>query len=294
MRPIYLTLLAIALQPCFGCEQVLSQELSSAKEVASMTERVVARGKNFIVYAYVQTELQDYLVGSSKRNNREDYKAYVLVDGQSMVNEEGLIDPSSLDWEKIATEMRKLRVDERSVATFHLIPGRGPSDFKAVQWLLEGFGRDRCRFDHVYWRFSTHNTDFWQRVEASQELASDSSSEPENGIGNELVRVFPVQTFLSRYNSDDADCVVRVIPQLIHQPQPEMRGAIQASMLKYVPMLELARKQKLLILVNYHEDAQDSIDWLRNTGASMLAEKLGFEEVTFHTAEYATFLKNDD
>lgn len=101
-----------------------------------------------------------------------------------------------------------------------------------------------------------------------------------------------MQTFLSRYNSDDADCVVRVIPQLIQQPQPEMRGAIQASMLKYVPMLELERKKKLLILINYHEDAQDSIDWLRDTGASVLAEKLGFEKVTFHTAEYSFLLKN--
>jgi len=294
MRSVYLTLLAIAMQPCFDCEQALSQELPSAKEVAPMTERMVVQGKNYIVYAYDKTELQDYLIGSSKRHNREDHKAYVIVDGESMVNQEGLVIPDSIDWDMIATEMRKLRVDERSVATFHLLPGRIPGDFRVLTWLLEGFGRNRCRFDHVYWRSSSDNRDFWQRIAASQELASDLSSEPENGIGNELVRVFPVQTFLSRYNSDDADCVVRVIPQLIHQPQPEMRGAIQASMLKYVPMLKLARKQKLLILINYHEDAQDSIDWLRDTGASMLAEKLGFEEVAFHTAEYATFLKNDD
>ena len=205
MRPVRLTLLAIALQLCFNCEHVMSQELSSAKEVASMTERVVAQGKNFIVYAYDKTELQDYLIGSSKRNNREDHKAYVIVDGETMVNENALIIPGSLDWEKIATEMRKLRVDERSVATFHLLPGDAPGDFRVLTWLLEGFGRNRCRFDHVYWRSSSDNRDFWQRIAASQELASDSSSEPENGIGNELVRVFPVQTFLSRYNSDDAD-----------------------------------------------------------------------------------------
>ena len=64
-------------------------------------------------------------------------------------------------------------------------------------------------------------------------------------------------------------------------------------MLKYVPMLELARKKKLLVLINYHEDAQDSIDWLRDTGASVLAEKLGFEKVTFHTAEYSFLITND-
>ena len=155
MRLVCLTLLAIALQLCFNCEHVMSQELSSAKEVASMTERVVAQGKNYIVYAYDKTELQDYLIGSSKRNNREDYKAYVLVDGESMVNENALIIPDSLDWEKIATEMRKLRFDERSVATFHLLPGRGVGDFQCVQWLLEGFGRNRCRFVSFCWGCST-------------------------------------------------------------------------------------------------------------------------------------------
>ncbi len=208
-----------------------------------------------------------------------------------MVNDEGLIIPDSIDWDMLATEMRKLRVDERSVATFHVLPGDAPGDFRMLTWLLEGFGRNRCRFDHVYWRSSSDNRDFWQRIEASQEFTNDSPG-PENGVGNELVRVFPVQTFLSRYNSDDADCVVRVIPQLIQQPQPEMRGAIQASMLKYVPMLELERTKKLLILINYHEDAQDSIDWLRDTGASVLADKLGFEKVTFHTAEYSFLHKN--
>lgn len=293
MRQSFLILLVLAMQACICLSQTRSQETFSKNSVGPATERVFAQGKNFIVYAYDKTELQDYLIGSSKRHNREDHKAYVIVDGESMVNDEGLIIPDSIDWDMLATEMRKLRVDERSVATFHVLPGDAPGDFRMLTWLLEGFGRNRCRFDHVYWRSSSDNADFWQRIEASQEFTNDSPG-PENGVGNELVRVFPVQTFLSRYNSDDADCVVRVIPQLIQQPQPEMRGAIQASMLKYVPMLELERTKKLLILINYHEDAQDSIDWLRDTGARVLAEKLGFEEVTFHTAEYSFLLKNDN
>ncbi len=205
MRQTFLILLVLAMQASICLSQTQSQETFSKNSAGPMTERVVAQGKSFIVYAYDQTELQDYLIGSSKRNNREDHKAYVIVDGESMVNEEGLIIPDSIDWDVLATEMRKLRVNERSVATFHVLPGRAPGDFRVLTWLLEGFGRNRCRFDHVYWRSSSDNRDFWQRIAASQELASDSSSEPENGIGNELVRVFPVQTFLSRYNSDDAD-----------------------------------------------------------------------------------------
>ncbi len=74
----------------------------------------------------------------------------------------------------LATEMRKLRVDERSVATFHVLPGDAPGDFRMLTWLLEGFGRNRCRFDHVYRRSSSDNTDFSQRIEASQEFTNDS------------------------------------------------------------------------------------------------------------------------
>lgn len=86
-----------------------------------------------------------------------DRKAYVIVDGQSMVNEEGLIAADSLDSDMLATEMRKLRIDERSVATFHLLPGHGPGDFQVLTWLLEGFDRNRCRYDHVYRRSSSDN-----------------------------------------------------------------------------------------------------------------------------------------
>lgn len=65
-------------------------------------------------------------------------------------------------------------------------------------------------------------------------------------------------------------------------------------MLKYVPMLETTRKKKLLLLINYHTDTQESIDWLRDTGAGIRAEKLDYEQVTMHTAEYSLHLKGDD
>lgn len=70
MRPFYLTLLAFAMQQYLHSSHVVSQEEYSAQEEAAQSsEREVARGEDFIVYAYDQTELQDYLIGSSKRND---------------------------------------------------------------------------------------------------------------------------------------------------------------------------------------------------------------------------------
>lgn len=155
MQSVCPTLLAITIQLFIHSTLLMSQEISPAKDVAPTTEREVARGENYIVYAYRKTELQDYLIGKSKKSRREDYKAYVIVDGPSMVNQDGFIDPDSLDWAKIATEMRKLRVDDQSIASFHVLAGGGPSNSPALTWLLEGFGRNRCRFDHVYWRVSS-------------------------------------------------------------------------------------------------------------------------------------------
>ncbi len=244
-----------------------------AKEIEkTAAEAEVVRGENYVVYAYHKTELQDYLLGSTTSHHREDHKAYVIVDGQSMFTPEGLLDPHKLDWDKLSSELRKLRVDKQSVAEFH-VTDCGPNDSNILTWLLEGFGRNRCGFNHVYWRSSTQRGDFWSRIDLSQGLARSGKAGDEAPIGNELVQVFPVQTFLSRFHSGNADCVVRIVPQLLQQQQVELRGAIRASMQKFVPMVECTSKKKLLLLVNYHEDARETVDWLREEGFATRVQK---------------------
>ncbi len=259
----------------------------------SVVETEVASGENYVVYACRKTELQDYLIGSNKKHHREDQKAYVIVDGKSLFTQEGLLDPSKLDWNELSEEVRKLRVDEQSVAVFHALDC-GPGDPRVLSWLLEGFGRNQCRFNHVYWRSSSQSGDFWTRIKQSQDLTRAGHSGDEVAIGNELVQVFPVQTFLSRFHSDNADCVVRIVPQLVQQQHVELRGAIRASMQKLVPMVEVANKGKLLVLVNYHKDAREIVDWFQEEGFAQLAEKLGYDTVTGQFAEYSFLLKNDD
>ena len=39
----------------------------------SAAETAVASGENYVVYAWRKTELQDHLLGSSKKHPREDY-----------------------------------------------------------------------------------------------------------------------------------------------------------------------------------------------------------------------------
>ncbi|QDV25725.1 hypothetical protein [Aureliella helgolandensis] len=249
-----------------------------------------ARGENYIVYAMRKTELQDFLLGASGKHHREDYTVYVIVDGSSLFTPEGLLDLSKLEWDELASEVRKLRKDERSVAVFHVLAG-GPGDHKALTWLFEGFARSRCRFNHFYWRVSSHRGAFWERIEQSQADVSSEGAGEEAGIGNDLVKVFPVQTFLSRFHSDNANCVVRILPQLVAQERVGLHGVIRASMLKFVPTVDVSSKKRLLVLGNYHTDASETIDWLRTEGFGRLADKLGYDEVTDQFAEYSFLLK---
>lgn len=58
-------------------------------------------------------------------------------------------------------------------------------------------------------------------------------------------------------------------------------------------LVEGTSKKKLL-LVNYHEDARETVDWLRAEGFAQLADRLGYEEVTGHFGEYSFFFKKDN
>ncbi len=293
MQPQRNLLVCVVAWILFWCHFGLLRGASAQDNGKTAAETEVARGENYLVYACRKTELQDYLLGSSSKHRRDELKACILVDGQSLFTPQGLLDPSRMDWDKLSTEIRNLRVDERSVAMFHALDC-GPGDFRVLNWLFVGFGRSSCGFNHVYWRSSSHQGDFWERIQLSEGLAHPEITRDETPVGNELVQVYPVRTFLSRFNSDNADCVVRIVPQLIRQQHVELRGAIRTSMQTFVPMIEVANKKKLLVLANYHKDARATVDWLREEGFAELADKLGYGEVTGQFAEYAVLLKNDN
>lgn len=59
-------------------------------------------------------------------------------------------------------------------------------------------------------------------------------------------------------------------------------------------LVEVANKEKLLVLVSYHKDAQETVDWFREEGLAQLADKLGYDVVTGQFAEYSFLLKEDD
>lgn len=130
-----------------------------------------------------------------------------------------------------------------------------------------------------------------ERIEAAREFTASVASGDEEPVGNELVQVFPVQTMLSRLASYDSDCVVKVLPQIVEQPQRELRGAIRASISKYVPQVKAKSKRKLLFLIAYHTDASDTVAWLQEEGFSQMARQLGYETASGSFAEYGFLLK---
>lgn len=284
----------------FGCSTLASlYAQSSAHDKANgsgessssqpgSAESIVAKGENYVVFSYRKTRLQDFLLGSNSKDARADHTTYVLVDGDSMFDEAGRINERALDWDQLGKELRANRKSKSDIATIHMMHHHGTGDRRLLSWLFQGFGLSRGRYSKVYLTNSGPN-DFWESIESAQQFASQSDTFEEEPLGNELVQVFPVRTALSRLTSE-ADCVVRVIPQLVKQPQQELRGAIRASILKYVSKVPVKRKEKLLMLINYHTDASDTVDWLRKEGCMEIAHQSGYEKGYARLAEYSFLL----
>ena len=64
------------------------------------------------------------------------------------------------------------------------------------------------------------------------------------GVGNELVKVYPVQTFLSCLLSDNSDCVVQIIPRLNKNTGKSLPPEIRRAILETVPKWRLTVGRK--------------------------------------------------
>jgi hypothetical protein len=107
-------------------------------------------------------------------------------------------------------------------------------------------------------------------------------------IGNDLVKVFPVQTFISSIKTDNADCFVKIVPRLENDSGEALPDEIRNAILELVPQVETRDKKKLLFHVSYIDGRADrTIEWFRTTGARELARLLSFEDGVVSSTSYS-------
>jgi len=273
---VFIAAVMIALVPVIRFASALGQEQASA-----------IRGKNYVLAPWKKTELQMWLIGSAG-DPKENCNAYVLIDGHSFYGEGGRLERESLDWDELAKQLRPLSDRKKGVVVFSVLGIPDHVDaLDLSRWTLEGFGEQKAGFYRAYVSQSTGRDDFWDQIAAAQKKMKGRAEGPELPIGNDLVQVYPVQTFLSYLKGGGSDCVVRIVPRLKKDTGKALPREIRQAILEYVPQVDVSRKGKLHFRVTCSGEGTDTAKWfVFEGGADKLARSLSYEESSGSLGEY--------
>jgi hypothetical protein len=233
-------------------------------------------GGNHLVFS-VTTDLQRVLLGRPGEPLR-DAKAYVLVNGVAVVSENGMIDAKALDLAAIAQQLAPYADRERGVVYFNVCYRRPSPDRREefLLWALYGFAVHRgFRDAKVGNSYMTESFDWEKHIARVNETSAGDPDGDEPPIGNDLVRVYPVRTILSRYLTPHADCVVDVLhPFGKDGLARETLEAIE----KFVPKTQVKRKRVIHVRIwSQAEGRQAADDFMSKRDSTAFAESLGYE-----------------
>ncbi len=260
----------------------------SAADPPKVTNPIkTVRGDNYLIVPWRKTELQNWLIGSSGKT-KEDYKAFVAIDGNSLYTKNGKLGDEAIDWRQLTRQLRPLADRDRGIVEFSVYNfSIETSADRVLGWALKGFGEQRAGFKTAYVAQSMRGKGkFWDIIDAATKTMAGREEGDELAVGNELVQVYPVQTFLSCLASGNADCVVRIVPRLNKNTGKALPPEIHQAILQTVPKVTTARREKVVFLINYTKDAKATVDWFRKQGADDLARELGFQDSGWSAGEY--------
>ena len=125
-----------------------------------------------------------------------------------------------------------------------------------------------------------------QLIASINERIRAEPDQKESAIGNNLVKVYPVRTILTRYLTSNSDCVVDVLPTFDGKHDgltPEIREAI----VRYVTKLKFKSKYRLFLrMVSSNQKGHDAIDRFIRVQRNELADLLGFQEIVVAHTPY--------
>ncbi len=229
-----------------------------------------------------RTELQSTLVSSRKG-------AEVLVDGTAIVSDEGRIDGSRLPLERLREDLRPWADRDSHVLEVHiyhrLVGEENAKDL--LMWSLQGFGRHAgFKRTKVYNHYQGQRFRFADLLESRKKQIADEEVDDEPQSGDELVKVYPVRTSLSRSKTGNSDCVVDIVPRFRAEPADSLAPEIEQAIRRYVAALKVDRRRKLLFRVTSQGQARQTVDWFVEEKSRELARDLGYEDVSVRHTPY--------
>jgi hypothetical protein len=151
-----------------------------------------------------------------------------------------------------------------------------------LNWALEGFARQSARFDFVRLTstYSHGGSNFMEKVDSliAEGMKPYDGDADEGPRENDYVKVFPVRTFLSRFLTDNADCVVVIKPRFSNEFTSGLPRSIRTSMSVLIRQLQLENRHKVMFSFAYSQPQGESAkNWFIESGSREIQQFLGFE-----------------
>jgi hypothetical protein len=245
----------------------------------------VVQGENYLVFP-ITTPLQRHLLGAfaGAWATRHPH-AYLVVDGGSAVGPDGSVNAKALDFNALGKALKRFEnapsQQGPDIIVNVTVPGNASEQgAQLLGWALKGFAAERS-FPHVRLTFTWSNEKYsWKdRIERLNKRSADSKEARETPSESPLCSVYPVQTMLSRWLTEDADCVVDIANPL----EPDRNGALASDVEKAIRTqlgrLQLPRKDKLFFALpgGDQQGSQEAARKFVALSALSLAQSLGFK-----------------
>ena len=189
----------------------------------------------------ITTELQRKLVQPGTGSDPKHAKAYVLINGTGVVANNGKVDDNALDLDALRKALAPYAEPKDGVVVVSLVYRlKGSAELWAT---IQAFGKD-AGFRHAKVSNTYMGQDFdWEKhIARINEKVSGADSE-ETPTGNDIVRVYPIQTILSRYLTSNADCVVDVL-QPVEKETDSIESRIREAVLTEVTKAKIQKKDE--------------------------------------------------
>ncbi len=241
--------------------------------------------KNYVLFP-IKTDLQRYLLFSTNAD------AYVEVDVSRCVRD-NKFDFKRIDLESFRKALAAV-VEHHGIKKPRLVlrfryadVSLDPNETKRMETAVTDFCR-RAGFAEVGTSMSGEGEPWEEKLTQFARLADDTNPAEESFVEEALVRVYPVQTKLSRFllHHADEDCVIQ-LRQPFDGRFTEFSPAARQTMSRLVARLELPQKRRLMFHCHATQAGQAAIQryFRRRDGKPAPADAL-LEELGFRSANY--------
>ena len=242
------------------------------------------------IFCPVKTELQRNLLGIS-RGKSEEASLCVLVHSEALKTKSGMIDRKALGYPNITKRLKEYSKKNNHLVVFSILGSVNTGEpyddihdrMNVLSWAFKGLGQHagfrQCQAP------TTYGVDWEKMVARAEQASADTWEQDEPSAGNDLIRVYPVRTFLSRCLTT-SDCVVDVLPVIRHAKGNVLKPEILESLAKLVPKVENPNRFILLLKLQYSNEAQKIVGQLMEdiSKKKKMARSLGFRNLYLQTS----------